>query len=197
MIPFIALDEQYKRLKPKIDGRIRKVLDHGQFILGPEVNELESALAEFVGVKHAIGCSSGTDALLMVLMAWGIGPGDAVFVPTFTFVSTAEVVSLAGATPVFVDIDPKTYNIDSKSLELAIGKVKREGRLCPKAVIPVDMFGLPVDYDAIEAITKRHALKVLEDAAQSFGALYKGKRACSFGNAAATSFFPAKPLRER
>ena len=194
MIPFIALGEQYERLKPQIDERIQRVLDHGQFILGPEVAELEEVLAKFAGVRHVIGCSSGTDALLMALMAWGIGPGDAVFVPTFTFVSTAEVVSLAGATPVFVDIDPKTYNIDSKSLEFAVEKVKREGRLSPKAVIPVDMFGLSADYDSIDAVAKRHGLKVLEDAAQSFGALYKGKRACSFGDAAATSFFPAKPL---
>lgn len=194
MIPFIALNDQYKRLKPVVDERIQRVLDHGQFIMGPEIGELETELAKFAGVRHVIGCSSGTDALLMILMAWGIGPGHAVFVPTFTFIATAEVVSLSGATPVFVDIDSKTYNMDPESLESAVERVKREERLTPKAVIPVDMFGLPVDYDAIEAIAKRHGLKVLEDAAQSFGARYKGKRACSLGDAAATSFFPAKPL---
>lgn len=194
MIPFIALNQQYERLKPQIDSRIQKVLNHGQFIMGPEIAELETELSKFVGVRHGIGCSSGTDALLMVLMAWGIGPGHAVFVPTFTFVATAEVVSLLGATPVFVDIDLNTFNIDAKSLESTIEKVKREKRLSPKAVIPVDMFGLPADYDAINPIAKRNGLKILEDAAQSFGALYKERRAGSLGDAATTSFFPAKPL---
>ena len=194
MIPFIALDEQYKQLKSSIDSRIQKVLDHGKYIMGPEVAELESVLADFVGVKHVIGCSSGTDGLLMALMASEIGPGDAVFTTPFTFISTAEVVSLLGATPVFVDIDPKTYNMDPQLLESTIEKTLKEEKLNPKAIIPVDLFGLPADYDEIKIIAKKYNLKTLEDAAQSFGASYKGKRACSLGDAAVTSFFPAKPM---
>jgi len=194
MVQFIDLAAQYKKLKEDIDENIHKVLNHGRYIMGPEVAELESKLAEYVGVKHCISCSNGTDALLMPLMAWGIGEGDAVFTTPFTFIATAEVVSLLGATPVFADIDPDTYNIDPVKLEESIEKVIKEGKLTPKVIVPVDLFGLPADYDKIETIAKRYGLKILEDAAQGFGGIYKGRRACSFGDAAGTSFFPAKPL---
>ncbi len=194
MIQFIDLGAQYRRLKAEIDANIQKVLDHGRFIMGPEVAELERELAAYVGVKHCISCSNGTDALLMPLMAWGIGPGDAVFVPAFTFIATAEVATLVGATPVFVDIDPDTFNMDSESLTRAISRVAGEGKLRPRVVMTVDLFGLPAEYDAIEAIANQHGLKLLEDAAQGFGGVYKGRRAGSFGDAAGTSFFPAKPL---
>lgn len=194
MIQFIDLAEQYKQLKEEIDGNIQRVLTHGKYIMGPEVAELEKKLAEYAGVKHAVSCSNGTDALLMPLMAWGIGMGDAVFTTPFTFIATSEVVSLLGATPVFVDIDPDTYNIDPIQLDIAIQNVIQEGKLVPKATIPVDLFGLPADYDRIEEIADKYELKVLEDAAQGFGGVYKGRRAGSFGDAAGTSFFPAKPL---
>jgi dTDP-4-amino-4,6-dideoxygalactose transaminase len=160
----------------------------------PEVKELEQKLAEFAGVKHAISCSNGTDALLMPLMAWGVGRGDAVFTTPFTFIATAEVISLLGAVPVFVDIDPDTYNIDAKMLEKSVQKIVSEGKLAPKVIIPVDLFGLPADYDNINQLAQKYGLKVLEDAAQSFGSVYKQKRAGSLSDAAATSFFPAKPL---
>lgn len=194
MVQFIDLAAQYKKLKEDIDENIHKVLNHGKYIMGPEVAELENKLVEYVGVKHCISCSNGTDALLMPLMAWGIGEGDAVFTTPFTFNATAEVVSLLGATPVFADIDPYTYNIDPVMLEEAIERVISEGKLTPKAIIPVDLFGLPAEYDKIEDIARKYGLKVLEDAAQGFGGLYKGRRAGSFGDAAGTSFFPAKPL---
>jgi len=187
--------------------RWQAVLEHGQYILGQENSELEDKLAEFAGVRHVIACSSGTDALLMPLMAYGIGPGDAVFTTPFTFVATAEIIALLGATPVFVDIDPHTFNLDPAQLEAAIDAVTKrdpsiyplprqaiDGRLTPKAIIPVDLFGLPADYEAINAIARRHDLFVLEDAAQGFGAEYKGHRTCSLADVAATSFFPAKPL---
>lgn len=207
---FIDLKTQQTRIKAQLDERIQKVLAHGQFIMGPEVKELENKLASYVGVKHAIACASGTDALLMALMAYNVGPGDAIFTTPFTFIATAEVIQLLGATPVFVDIGPKTYNIDPKQLEKAIHALNSgdssthplpnlEHRtlnveLAPKGVIPVDLFGLPADYDAISSIAATHNLFVIEDAAQSFGADYKGKKACSFGNIGCTSFFPAKPL---
>lgn len=199
---FIDLKTQHARLREEIGRRIHAVLEHGKYIMGPEIMELETRLAEYVGVKHCIGCSSGTDALLMPLLAWGIGPGDAVFTTPFTFIATAEVIALLGATPVFVDIDPETFNLDPEKLDRAIeavkaGKKPSEGApvgLTPKAIIPVDLFGLPADYDAIGSIAGTHGLKVLEDACQGFGGVYKGKKACSFGDAAATSFFPAKPL---
>ncbi|HOJ11052.1 MAG TPA: DegT/DnrJ/EryC1/StrS family aminotransferase [Clostridiales bacterium] len=194
MIPFIDLMEQYRRLKSEIGSGIQQVLEHGKYIMGPEVYELENRLADYVGVRHVISCSSGTDALLMPLMAWNIGKGDAVFTSTFTFIATAEVVSLLGATPVFIDIDPGTWNIDPNSLEEKIRQTIAEGKLIPKVVIPVDIFGLPADYEAIESIAAKYGIKVLEDAAQSFGGIYKGKKTGSFGNAAGTSFFPAKPL---
>ncbi len=193
-LPFIDLKKQYETIANRIHDSIDKVLDHGRYIMGPEINQLEEQLAEFVGVKHAVSCSSGTDALLLPLMAWGVGPGDAVFTSPFTFIATAEVVSLLGATPVFVDIDPKTYNIDPGLLSQAVERVKRDGKLRPRAVIPVDLFGLAADYDPIMELASKEELLVLEDAAQSFGGQYKGSRCGAFGHAAATSFFPAKPL---
>ena len=210
MIPFIDLKAQQERIRPQIEARIKKVLDHCQYIMGPEIEELEEKLTEFTGAKHAITCSSGTDALLMTLMAWGVGPGDAVFTTPFTFIATAEVISLLGATPVFVDIDPRTFNINPAKLELAIQAIKANdpsiypipisspftshSSLSPKAIIPVDLFGLPADYDAIMIIAGEDDLHVLADAAQSFGAEYKGRKVGTLGHATATSFFPAKPL---
>ena len=194
LIEFIDLAEQYRQLQNEIDGNIQKVLKHGKYIQGPEVRELERQLAEYAGVRHAISCSNGTDALLMPLMAWGAGRGDAVFTTPFTFIAAAEVVSLLGATPVFVDIDPDTYNIDIKLLEQAVERVINEGKLNPKAVIPVDLFGLPADYDGIMPVARKYGLIVLGDTAQAFGSIYKGRKAGSLGDAAATSFFPAKPL---
>lgn len=199
---FIDLQKQYGILAPSIGRRLQAVLDHGQYIMGPEVGQLEHQLAEFTGARHCITCASGTDALLMVLMAKGIGPGDAVFTTPFTFIATAEVIAMLGATPVFVDVDPSTYNIDPAKLETAIKDLEAGRRpspgspegLRPKAVIPVDLFGLPADYAAIEAIAARHGLFVLEDAAQSLGGSYRGRKVGCLGNAAATSFFPAKPL---
>ncbi|GAB4314902.1 MAG: DegT/DnrJ/EryC1/StrS family aminotransferase [Bacteroidales bacterium] len=191
---FIDLKAQQARIRTQIEENIRKVLDHGSYIMGPEIKELEEKLAGWAGTKHAIGVSSGTDALLMPLMALEVGPGDAVFTVSFTFVATAEVVSLVGATPVFVDILPDTYNMDPAALEAAIQKVIEEGKLNPKGIIPVDLFGQPADYEAIEKIARKYGLFVLEDAAQGFGSEYRGKRAGSFGMVAGTSFFPAKPL---
>jgi len=233
---FIDLAAQQRRIADKLNANMTRVLAHGQYINGPEVKALEQALAGYVGARHAVGCASGTDALLMALMALGIGPGDAVFTSPFTFIATAEVISLLGARPVFVDIDPVTYNIDPEKLEKAIVDLKEnpcqspisrageagspgiaaiqaafpdrriiecrsrdrakvaETTLRPSAVIPVDLFGLPADYDAIAAVAARHGLKIIEDAAQSFGGRYKGGMACAFGHIACTSFFPAKPL---
>jgi UDP-2-acetamido-2-deoxy-ribo-hexuluronate aminotransferase len=233
---FVDLAAQQRRITDQLNARMARVLAHGQYINGPEVRELEQILAGYVGAKHAVGCASGTDALLMALMALGIGPGDAVFTTPFTFIATAEVISLLGATPVFVDIDPVTFNIDPEKLEEAVVRlrknpsrsslshivefsnpgfaalqaafpdrriidrrtednVKTTGKtLRPRAVIPVDLFGLPADYEAIAGIAARHNLKIIEDAAQSFGGEYKGSKACAFGHIACTSFFPAKPL---
>jgi dTDP-4-amino-4,6-dideoxygalactose transaminase len=193
-IPFIDLKTQFMRIEGKVRSGIDKVFEHGQFIMGPEVFELERELAKFAGVKRAVTCSSGTDALLMTLMARNIGPGDAVFTTPFTFFATAEVISLLGATPVFVDIDAPTFNISSVELEKKIDWVKKDNKLKPACVIPVDLFGLPADYDEIDVVAKENGLFVLEDAAQSFGAEYKGRKAGSLGDAAALSFFPAKPL---
>lgn len=192
-IPFIDLAAQQERIRPLIDAAIAQVLAHGRYILGPEVGELEEALAEFCGAKHCITTSSGTDALLMPLMAWGIGQGDAVFVPTFTFVATAEVVALTGATPVLVDVDEDSFNMDPASLEAAIETTSSSG-LVPRAVIPVDLFGQPADYESIAAVAQAQNLRLLADSAQSFGATSRGRSAGSIGDAAATSFFPAKPL---
>ncbi|MBN1797179.1 MAG: DegT/DnrJ/EryC1/StrS family aminotransferase [Spirochaetales bacterium] len=191
---FIDLMAQQQQIKNKLMENITAVLDHGKYINGPEVKQLEETLAAFTGTKHAIGCASGTDALLMTLMAYGVGAGDAVFTSPFTFIATAEVISLLGAIPVFVDIHEDTFNIDPQKLEQAVAKVKKQGRLRLKGIIPVDLFGQPADYDEIKVIAEKNNLFVLEDAAQSFGAVYKGKRSCSLADAAATSFFPAKPL---
>lgn len=192
-IPFIDVASQRTRLGNRIDEAVKRVLDHCRFVNGPEVQELEEKLAAFAGAKHAIACSSGTDALAMILMAWGVKAGDAVFCPAFTFCATAEVVPWVGATPVFVDVLPDTFNIDPASLEAAIEVAKREG-LTPRVVVPVDLFGQAADMDAIDAIAEAHGLKVLCDTAQGFGATWNGRRTGSFGDASATSFFPAKPL---
>lgn len=193
-IQFIDLQRQYQRIEAKLNERLSKVLKSCKFILGQEVIELEKKLAEFVGRKYCVTCSSGTDALLMPLMAWGIGQGDAVFTTPFTFIATSEVIRLVRATPVFVDIDEKTFNIDPNKLEKRIEQIEKEGKFLPKAIIPVDLFGLPADYDSILEIAKKHNLLVLEDAAQGFGGSFNGRYACSWGDASATSFFPAKPL---
>jgi UDP-2-acetamido-2-deoxy-ribo-hexuluronate aminotransferase len=191
---FRNLKTQYQALKPQIDQAVQTVLNDCNFISGRQVKELEESLAAYTGMKHCIACANGTDALSLPLMAWDIKAGDAVFVPDFTFFATGEVVSLVGATPVFVDVDAHTYNIDPVRLEAAIEKVLKEGKLKPRAVITVDLFGLPADYPEIEKIAAKYDLLVLEDGAQGFGGMLKDKRACSFGHAAATSFFPAKPL---
>nr|HQV34660.1 DegT/DnrJ/EryC1/StrS aminotransferase family protein [Calditrichia bacterium] len=194
-IQFIDLGAQQARIRERIETRIKAVLDHGSYIMGPEVRELEAALAAFVGVKHAISCSSGTDALLMALMAKGVGAGDVIFTTPFTFIATAEVIALLGAHTVFVDIDADTYNMSAAALETTIADyVKKHGSDKLKGVIPVDLFGQPADYDEIEAVATRYGMAVWEDAAQSFGATYKGKRSCSIGEMGCTSFFPAKPL---
>ena len=203
---FIDLGAQQRRIRSDIDEAVARVLDHGQYVMGREVFELEKLLADHVGVSEAVGCGSGTDALLMALMAADVGPGDAVFIPPFTFIATAGVVSLVGAVPVFVDIDPVTFNMDPGALEQAV-RACAEGdpsihplpkgagaNLRPKAVIPVDLFGIPADYDAIREIAGAYNLFVVEDAAQSFGGEYRGRKAGSFGHVACTSFFPAKPL---
>lgn len=190
---FIDLAAQQARIKDKIDARIQAVLAHGGYIMGPEVKEFEAGLAAFSGVKHALGCANGTDALQLALMALGVGAGDAVFCPTFTFAATAEVVPLFGAAPVFVDVDETSFNMDPASLERAIAEARRLG-LKPAGIIPVDLFGLPADYDAIEAIAAREGLWIVADSAQGYGATYKGRRTGSIGTIATTSFFPAKPL---
>ncbi len=191
---FIDLAAQQRRIREKIEERLGKVLDSGKYINGPEVNEIEEKLAAYVSVKYAVGCSSGTDALLMPLMAFGIGPGDAVFTSPFTFIATAEVIQLLRARPVFVDCEKDTFNIDVNKLKQAVEKIKHDGKLKPRGIIPVDLFGQCADYDEINAFAGEHDLFVLEDAAQSFGAEYKGRKACSLCEVAATSFFPAKPF---
>jgi dTDP-4-amino-4,6-dideoxygalactose transaminase len=192
-IPFIDVAAQRRRLGRAIDEAVSRVLAHCQFIQGPEVRELETELAAFCGARHAIACSSGTDALRLVLMAWGIGSGDAVICPAFTFCATAEVVALCGATPVMADVEPETFNLDPANCERAVATAKKLG-LTPRAIIPVDLFGLPADHDAIAAVAAAHNLLVLDDAAQSFGATYKGRKLGTVAPATATSFFPAKPL---
>ena len=202
---FIDLKTQQQRIRKEIEDRIRNILDHGKYIMGPEITELEEKLADFVRVPHAIGCASGTDALLMGLMACGIGPGDAVFTTPFTFIATAEVIRLLGAIPVFADIDSATFNLDPEKLDTAITALKAGNSqnhplprgaelLKPKGIIAVDLFGLPADYDGINAVARKHGLFVIEDAAQSFGAEYHGRKAGSLATIACTSFFPAKPL---
>lgn len=205
---FIDLVTQQKRIYEKLNSNIQKVLGHGRYIMGPEIRELEMQLAAYVDVKHALSCASGTDALLMALLALQVEPGDAVFTTPFTFVATAEVISLLGATPVFVDIDPETFNIDPMKLEQAVLAVKSGDAslyplpitthnpfpLIPKCIIPVDLFGLPADYQRIQAVAGKYGIVVVEDAAQSFGAEYKGRKAGSLGRIGCTSFFPAKPF---
>ena len=191
---FRDLKTQYEKYKNEIDSAVQKVFTESNFISGSQVKHFEKRLADYVGVKHCISCANGTDALSLVLTAWGIGKGDAVFVPDFTFFATAEVVSFVGATPIFVDVDQHTFNIDPIKLEEKINEVISKKELVPKVIIPVDLFGLLADYENIERISKKYNLLVLEDAAQGFGAEFKGKRACSFGDASTTSFFPAKPL---
>jgi dTDP-4-amino-4,6-dideoxygalactose transaminase len=192
-LPFIDVAAQRHRLGRAIDDAIARVLAHCQFIQGPEVRALEDELATFCGARHAVACSSGTDALRLVLMAWGIGPGDAVICPAFTFCATAEVVALEGATPVLADVVADTFNLDPLSCERAIATAKRHG-LKPRAIIPVDLFGLPAEHDGIAAVAAAHGLLVLDDAAQAFGAGYKGRKLGALAPATATSFFPAKPL---
>ena len=192
MIPFIDLAAQRKRLGAAIDTAVARVLAHCQFIIGPEVRAFESELADFAGARHAVSCASGTDALVLALRALGIGRGDAVICPSFTFCATAEVAVLVGATPVFVDVHPDTFNIDIAGIPGAVDAAKAAG-LTPKAIIPVDLFGLSADHDGIAA-AKAHGLFVIDDAAQGFGATYKGRRLGTFGDLTCTSFFPAKPL---
>src|SRR5690606_21255575 len=187
VMEFIDLKSQYHELKDKIDAGIQRVLAHGQYILGPEVSELEEKLAAFVGAKYCISVANGTDALQIAQMAVGIGPGDEVITPGFTYIATAETVALLGAKPVYVDIDPRTYNLHPALLEAAITPRT-------KAIIPVSLYGQCADFDAINAIAAKHGIPVIEDAAQSFGATYKGKRSCNLTTIACTSFFPSKPL---
>jgi dTDP-4-amino-4,6-dideoxygalactose transaminase len=194
-MPFVDLKAQYARIEKAVNDNIRAVLEHGRYIGGPEITELERRCAEFAGAKHALACGSGTDALLLAYLALGIGPGDAVFTTPFTFMATAETITLLGATPVFVDIDPVTFNMDPAKLAAAIDDVRlARPELTPKAVVPVDLFGLPVDYDALLPIAEAAGLKVVVDAAQSFGATLHGKVTASMGHVGCTSFFPAKPL---
>jgi dTDP-4-amino-4,6-dideoxygalactose transaminase len=192
-IPFIDVAAQRRRLGRAVDDAVARVLAHCQFVNGPEVRAFEADLAAFCGARHAIGCASGTDALLLVLMAWEIKPGDAVICPSFTYHATAEMAALLGATPIIADVAPDTFNLDPASCERGVATAKRLG-LKPRAIIPVDLFGLPADHEAITAVAKTHDLKILDDAAQSFGATYRGKKLGTFGTATATSFFPAKPL---
>jgi dTDP-4-amino-4,6-dideoxygalactose transaminase len=192
-IPFIDVAAQRRRLGHAVDDAVARVLAHCQFVNGPEVRAFESDLAAFCGARHAIGCASGTDALLLVLMAWEIKPGDAVICPSFTYHATAEMVALLGATPIIADVSPETFNLDSASCERGVATAKRLG-LTPRAIIPVDLFGLPADHEAITAIAKKYDLTILDDAAQGFGATYRGNKLGTFGTATATSFFPAKPL---
>lgn len=191
---FIDLQRQYVQLKDNIDRAIHNVLDKSNFIMGEEVKELEKKLAEYVGVKHCVTCANGTDALSLVMMAYDIKKGDAVFVPTFTFYASAEVVSLAGATPIFIDIDKQTFNISSVDLEKAIIEVNKKGKLKPKAIIAVDLFGLPFEFNEIKNIAEKYNLLLIEDGAQGFGGTVQGQNSCSLGDIATTSFFPAKPL---
>ena len=203
---FRDLAKQYEVLKNDIDQAMIDVASGAHYIMGPQVKELEQQLADYVGVKHCLTCANGTDALTLALKAWGIGPGDAVFVPDFTFFASAEVVALEGATPVFVDVDPTTFNIDVNSLETAIQKVLADGQLMPKVIVAVDLFGLPADYPKVKAIAKQYGLLILEDGAQGFGGSISNlnpqpsnlqpptSKSCSFGDISTTSFFPAKPL---
>ena len=194
MMQFRDLARQYQVLKTDIDQAMLSVASESHYIMGPQVKELEQALAAYTGVKHCLTCANGTDALTLALKAWGIGPGDAVFVPDFTFFSSAEVVSLEGATPVFVDVDAETFNIDVVSLEKAIQQTLAEGKLTPRVIVAVDLFGLPANYPLVKEVAEKYNLLILEDGAQGFGGSINGRKACSFGDISTTSFFPAKPL---
>jgi len=193
-VPFIDLKAQYARIKPQIAEAIQEVLDDGRYILGPAVTRLEQELAAYCGVRHAISCSSGTDAILMPLLAYGVGPGDAVFVPSFTFTASAEVVLLAGASPVFVDVEADSFNMDLADLERKISETRANGKLTPKAIIAVDLFGLPADWTGLNKLAEREELHLISDAAQSFGGVYHNRRVGSLAPVSGTSFFPAKPL---
>ncbi|HEX4180790.1 MAG TPA: DegT/DnrJ/EryC1/StrS aminotransferase family protein [Caulobacteraceae bacterium] len=193
-IAFIDLAAQQRRIKPRIDVAIAKVLAHGAYVMGPEVKAFEEQLAAFAGATHAVSCANGTEALVLPLMAWGVGPGDAVFCPSFTFAATGEVIPWLGASPVFVDIRADTYNLDPDGLEAAIGAVKAEGKLVPRAIIAVDLFGQPADYPAIAAIAGKHDLKLIADSAQGFGCTLNGRHPNTWADVTTTSFFPAKPL---
>jgi len=192
-LPFVDLQAQRRRIGPRLDEALARVLAHGQFILGPEVKELEGKLAAFSGARHCISCANGTDALLLPLMAWGIGPGDAVIVPSFTFVASAEVVVLAGATPVFVDVDRSSFNMTAETLELGI-RAARESGLVPKVAMPVDLFGQPADFASFEPVCQKYGVKILSDAAQSYGGGQGNRRVGSLAPVTSTSFFPSKPL---
>lgn len=194
MMQFRDLKRQYEALKEEIDAGISEVISAASFISGEKVGELEERLAEYVGVKHCITCANGTDALTLALTAWGIGAGDCAFVPDFTFFASAETIAARGATPVFVDVDKVTFNMDAVKLERAIQSVLKEGRFTPRAIVAVDLFGLPANYAEIRRIAEKYGLLVLEDGAQGFGGEYAGRKACSFGDISTTSFFPAKPL---
>ncbi|MBW1775634.1 MAG: DegT/DnrJ/EryC1/StrS family aminotransferase, partial [Deltaproteobacteria bacterium] len=194
---FIDLQKQQDDIRPVLEQHVHTVVHHGKYIMGPEVGKLESRLAEYVGVKHCIGCASGTDALLMALMAKGVGPGDAIFTTPFTFIATAEVIALLGATPVFVDIDPQTFNLDPEKLAQSAKSMAQDaegGGLVPRGIVTVDLFGLPCDYERINGIAQEHGLFVIEDAAQGLGGEYHGRKACALGEIGCASFFPAKPL---
>ena len=191
---FRDLAKQYQVLKSDIDKAMLEVASGAHYIMGPQVKELEQELAAYTGVKHCLTCANGTDALTLALKAWGIGPGDAVFVPDFTFFASAEVVALEGATPIFVDVDDTTFNIDVTSLEKAIAQTLADGKLTPKVIVAVDLFGLPANYPLVKAVAQKYNLLILEDGAQGFGGSINGQKACSFGDIATTSFFPAKPL---
>jgi len=194
MIPFIDLQAQRARLGQPLEDAILKVVRSGAYIMGPEIAQFEAALAAFGHAPHALSCGSGTEALVLPLMAWEIGPGDAVFCPSFTFAATAEVMPLVGASPVFVDVEPTTYNLDPVALEAAIEAVKAEGKLTPRAIIAVDLFGQPADYPAISAVAQRHGLKLIADSAQGFGCTLNGQHPIHWADVTTTSFFPAKPL---
>lgn len=191
---FRDLKKQYSVLKDEMDKVILDVVASSAYVMGPKIKEMETAFAEYVGVKHCIACNSGTDALLLALKAWDVKPGDAVFVPSFTFFASAEVIAMQGATPVFVDVDKDTFNMDVADLKHKIEQTKRAGKLTPRVIIAVDLFGLPADFKAISQVAEQHSLYVLEDGAQGFGGRIEGKEACTFGDIATTSFFPAKPV---
>ena len=191
---FRDLKTQYAVLKDEMDKAILDVVASSAYVMGPKIKEMETAFAGYVGVKHCVACNSGTDALLLALKAWDVKPGDAVFVPSFTFFASAEVIAMQGATPVFVDVDKDTFNIDVADLELKIEQTRKAGKLTPRVVIAVDLFGLPADFAAIRKVADKYGLYVLEDGAQGFGGRISNRKACTFGDISTTSFFPAKPV---